>query len=41
MRKTILLLLLSIIGLTACSVDSSAVPLADNKPTFLFFYTDG
>lgn len=41
MRNTIILILLSILGLTACSVDTSAVPLAEDKPTLLFFYTDG
>lgn len=40
MQKTIILILLAILGLTACSADMSAVPLAEGKPTLLFFYTE-
>ncbi|MEO1166731.1 MAG: hypothetical protein AAFV98_23335 [Chloroflexota bacterium] len=27
--------------LTACNTNSVAIPLADDRPTFLYFYTDG
>ncbi|MGB7341165.1 MAG: hypothetical protein WBC91_19870 [Phototrophicaceae bacterium] len=30
-----------LLGLTACNTTSVDLPLADNSPTFLFFYTDG
>ncbi|GAB5491593.1 MAG: hypothetical protein Phog2KO_18080 [Phototrophicaceae bacterium] len=41
MRKTLILILLAILGLTACSSAIQDLPLAEDKPTLLFFYTDG
>lgn len=39
-------LLLGLVGLllftlVACNTPTVELPLADDKPTFLFFYTDG
>mgnify|MGYP000474673327 CR=1 FL=1 len=41
MRKLFGLLPLLIIVLSACAATPVDLPLADNRPTFLFFYTDG
>ncbi|MGJ3239978.1 MAG: hypothetical protein ACFE0Q_14800 [Anaerolineae bacterium] len=40
MYKQIILLLMSVIGLVACTPAQTALPLAEDQPTFLFFYTD-
>lgn len=41
MIKNLLLILVAILGLTACTADTATLPLAEGKPTLLFFYTDG
>ena len=40
MLKNILLLLLAVLGLSACTADTASLPLAEGKATLLFFYTD-
>ena len=41
MRKVLWLFSILVALLTACSVSTVDLPLAEGKPTFLFFYTDG
>lgn len=41
MIKKLLLMLFAILGLAACTADTATLPLAEDKPTLLFFYTDG
>lgn len=41
MIKNLLLMFFAILGLTACTVNTATLPLAEGKPTLLFFYTEG
>jgi hypothetical protein len=41
MKHLLWLFLLLVAALTACTSTPVELPLAEDKPTFLFFYTDG
>ena len=40
MIRNLILMLFAIVGLTACTANPIDLPLAEGKPTLLFFYTD-
>ncbi|MEL6526810.1 MAG: hypothetical protein AAFQ07_13990 [Chloroflexota bacterium] len=39
-KVSLMLCLLSLFGLIACTPNTAFLPLAEGKPTLLFFYTE-
>ncbi|MEL6403337.1 MAG: hypothetical protein AAFV98_01705 [Chloroflexota bacterium] len=39
-KASLMLCLLSLFGLIACTPNTASLPLAESKPTLFFFYTE-